>query len=178
MLLWFLISQLTPLVVVLHLVAYEASLGSLEYFVLIMLWVVAVLVIEKTMPMLRTLALTLSGLSFVFVLLISFIYDPHWCVIVGFVGGLLNITAMMANQGKMPVINPHLEPEKGFFLLGNYSWEHQDLIMDFRHKFLDSNTRLLCLCDWIVIGNYSVASIGDVLISFSGLISLAHMILI
>lgn len=181
MFIWDLIVKLSLPIIVLHNIFYEASLNHFLYSSVVIMSVVIILVTEKLTPRFRKLLTTLSWLSLVAVLILSLIYTSHWCVILGCTGGLLNLTAVSANQGVMPVINPNIEPdftERGVFIFGYTSWENIYINMedDFRHKFVDSDTRLFCLCDWIVIRNYYIVSVGDMLIYSSGLMSLAHMV--
>lgn len=102
-------------------------------------------------------------MAFVVVLILLFLYARHWCIIVFCTGGTLNMFVVSINQGQMPVI-----PRPG-------------IIMDYRHKFVDSNTKLFYLCDWIDVSYHntiliSIMSVGDVFIYSAGFISLAHMI--
>ena len=145
-----------------HIIFYEASHPDrFQHSSLIIMWMVIIPIIEKSAPRARRLLINLSGLSFVLILILSFLYAWHWCVIVNCIGGLLNTIVMSANQGKMPVIG-----SSGL-----------KMNMDFRHNFINHKTRLLVLCDWIVVPNRAVISIGDVLLYSSGYMSLGHIVL-
>ena len=151
------------------------------YTCLIFVWTIFVLTIERKTTELRMFISGLVWLTFTTILIVLFFYDWHWCLVIACTGGLLNTTALLFNQRKMPVLNPNNLPEfkkRGFFPFGYYDWEGVDIEMGLRHKSIDSDTKFFILCDWIVLRRNSIASIGDSFIWISWIISLVHIILL
>lgn len=151
------------------------------YTCLIYLWIIFVLVTERKTTELRMFISSVAWLTFTTLLILLFFHDWHWCLFVACMGGFFNTTTLLFNQGKMPVLNPNNPSEfkkRGFFLFGYYSWENVDITMDPRHKFADHNTKLFMFCDWIVLKKYTIASIGDLFIWISWVLSLFHEILL
>ena len=157
---YFLISGLLFAITFLHIFLYEAFIDHSRYALFVFLWIVIVFSAEKHLPIFRSLVLSFSWLSSTVVLLLSLIYLRHWCTIVYCMGATLNFTAMLVNQNKMPVMGPYAESAFN---------------TAFRHKLTDSGVKFLFICDWIVIPDFCIASIGDVLVYSSGFISLVHI---
>ena len=68
------------------------------------------------------------------------------------IGAILNLTAMLANKGKMPVLDKN----------GNYE---EQLKTDYCHCPINEKSRLTFLADIFEIKGIIMVSIGDILIS-------------
>lgn len=69
-----------------------------------------------------------------------------------YLGGAMNLIAIAANQGTMPVLWP----------AGCALWE-----ADILHSCMTKATHLKWMCDWLVLKGLGVASIGDLLVLWS-----------
>jgi hypothetical protein len=80
----------------------------------------------------------------------------YWPLLLGptllyFFGAFLNVIAISANHGQMPVLTPDCR------MLTSMAEERTDFI----HTCMTSSTHLKFLCDWIVLNGVGVFSIGD-----------------
>lgn len=182
MLLWLLTIRFLVGIIFVHIVLYESAFSRFRYSYFLIVAIVLILVVEKLVNKFRKLIINIALLSIGLILILSLLYVRHLCVIVDCVGSLLNLLAISANQGKMPVIDPNEFSNYGkkcSYPLGQVPWPSWlGTSLDFRHEFANSKTKLFCLSDYIVIRDYSIISIGDVLIFLSGFLSLIHILLL
>lgn len=156
LLLLFVASRLLEVIPIAHILLQ--SLAH-PYFLGLTICMIILARIERDVLRFRTFMCGLLLCLFLFALCVFLVKIPHFCADIFCLGAVLNYLAILANKGQMPVVDGlHVN-------------------LSFIHKPVDADTKLLLLCDYIVINNKTkfTASIGDILIWLSCFISLAHI---